>query len=90
MLSRGTFRNLYLTGYDVPEGYLIEKDGKMYYAFFAPQKVWKGDLELRGLAPGRHRVWDYVSEKELGTVESLNPRLTAEFNEYLLLEVSRQ
>ena len=90
MLSRGTFRNLYLTGYDVPEGYLIEKDGKMYYAFFAPEKVWKGELELRGLVPGRHRVLDYVNEKELGTVESQNPRLTAEFNEYLLLEVSRQ
>ena len=38
MLSRGTFRNLYVYGYDVPEGYAIEKDGAMYYAFFAPQR----------------------------------------------------
>ena len=32
MLSKGTFRNLYVYGYDTPEGYAIEKDGKMYYA----------------------------------------------------------
>ena len=36
MLSKGTFRDLYVYGYDIPEGYAIEKDGKMYYAFFAP------------------------------------------------------
>jgi hypothetical protein len=36
MLSRGEFRNLYVCGYDVPEGYAIEKDGRMYYVFFSP------------------------------------------------------
>ena len=51
MLSKGTFRNLYVYGYDAPEGYAIEKDGKMYYAFFAPSSApWKGEIELRGLA----------------------------------------
>ncbi len=34
MLSKGEFRDLYVTGYDTPEGYAIAKDGKMYYAFF--------------------------------------------------------
>jgi alpha-galactosidase len=44
MPSRGTFLNLYVHAYDVPEGYAIEKDGNMYYAFFAPQasREWKG------------------------------------------------
>ena len=37
MLSKGTFLPLYNYGYDVPEAYAIEKDGKMYYAFFAPE-----------------------------------------------------
>lgn len=37
MLSKGTFRNLYTYGYDLPEGYAIEKDGSMFYAFFAPE-----------------------------------------------------
>ena len=60
MLSRGNFRDLYIYGYDVPEGYAIEKDGAMYYAFFAPASAdgtpktasWSGEIELRGLAPG--------------------------------------
>jgi alpha-galactosidase len=92
MLSKGTFRNLYVTGYDVPEGYAIEKDGEMYYAFFAPREgvVWKGQVELRGLAPGNYRVRDYVNEKELGRVDSKDPKLDAEFSDHLLLEVKRQ
>jgi alpha-galactosidase len=92
MLSKGTFRNLYVTGYDVPEGYAIEKDGEMYYAFFAPREglAWKGQVELRGLAPGNYRVHDYVNEKELGTVDSKNPKLDAEFSDPLLLEVRRK
>jgi hypothetical protein len=37
MLSHGTFLNLYTIGYDSPEGYAIEKNGKMYYASFMPE-----------------------------------------------------
>jgi alpha-galactosidase len=91
MLSRGTFLNLYVTGYDSPEGYAIEKDGKMYYAFFAsqPSAAWKGQIELRGLEPGKYRVFDYVNGKELGTIDSLSPRLVTELTGHLLLEVSK-
>jgi alpha-galactosidase len=88
MLARGTFLNLYTIGYDAPEGYVIEKDGKMYYAFFTPQP-WQGEIELRGLKPGRYRVFDYPDRKDLGTVDADRPRLPAEFREHLLLEVSR-
>ena len=92
MLSRGTFLDLYTYGYDWPEGYAIEKDGKMYYAFFAPQQgaAWKGELELRGLKPGRYQVTDYADEKTLGVVEAgigKTPKLAANFNDHLLLEV---
>jgi alpha-galactosidase len=91
MLSRGTFLNLYTLGYDVPEGYAIEKDGKMYYAFFAPEpaKPWKGEVELRGLQPGKYRVFDYDNGKDLGTLDGAQPRLTTEFTHHLLLEVSK-
>jgi alpha-galactosidase len=88
MLSKGTFRNLYTYGYDTPEGYAIEKDGKMYYAFFAP--AWKGEVELRGLPPGAYHVADYTAGTDLGTVEATSdkaPRLKADFKEHLLLEV---
>jgi alpha-galactosidase len=94
MLSRGEFRDLYVYGYDVPEAYAIEKDGKMYYAFFAPQEnvPFQGEIELRGLKSGTYRVVDYVDGKEMGTVQagSSAPRLKTEFKEHLLLEVSPQ
>ncbi len=93
MLSKGTFRNLYVYGYDSPEAYAIEKDGKMYYAFFAPSAgAWKGELELRGLAPGTYHVMDYDQGKDLGTVNAAAdsvPRLNTEFKDHLLLEVSK-
>jgi len=90
MLSRGEFLNLYTLGYDTPEGYAIRKDGKLYYAFFAayPDETFKGEIELRGLAPGKYRVFDYVNDKELGAVDARSPRLPADFTGSLLLEVS--
>jgi alpha-galactosidase len=92
MLSRGTFLNLYTLGYDVPEGYAVAKDGKMHYAFFAPEptKPWKGTVELRGLQPGKYRVFDYENGTDLGTIEGASPKLATEFTHHLLLEVTRQ
>jgi alpha-galactosidase len=94
MLSRGSFCNLYIYGYDAPEGYAIEKDGRMYYAFFSPSaSPWKGEIELRGLERGRYHVTDYAEGEDLGTVEATAdaaPRLKLEFKDHLLLEVSRQ
>ena len=93
MLSKGTFRDLYVYGYDLPEGYAIEKDGKMYYAFFAPSSApWSGDVELRGLKPGTYHVTDYADGKDLGTVEVAGgkaPTLNTTFTNHLLLEVSQ-
>ena len=91
MLSRGTFLDLYVTGYDVPEGYAIAKDGKMYYAFFAPDPAtrWKGEVELRGLEPGKYRVVDYENGKDLGAIDGRSPKLAVEFTHHLLLEVSK-
>ena len=90
MLSRGEFRNLYVCGYDVPEGYAIEKDGKMYYAFFSPdpEKQWQGEIELRGLKPGRYRIRDYENGKDLGTLDSQQPLLKTGFTGHLLLEAA--
>ena len=98
MLSEGTFRNLYVYGYDVPEGYAIEKDGAMYYAFFVPaynQKEqprpgtkWSGSIQLRGLAPGTYHVQDYVNNRDLGTVTAPDPTIQASFTDQLLLEVT--
>jgi alpha-galactosidase len=92
MLSKGEFRDLYVIGYDTPEGYAIAKDGKMYYAFFSSAN-WKGEIELRGLKPGRYRVSDYDQGKDLGTVDAAAngvAKLVADFKDHLLLEVSSQ
>ncbi|HKU28583.1 MAG TPA: alpha-galactosidase [Candidatus Sulfotelmatobacter sp.] len=92
MLSKGEFLDLYVYGYDVPEGYAIAKDGKMYYAFFTdPSKPFAGEVELRGLKPGSYDVVDYTDGKSFGTVQAANgndPKLKTEFKDHLLLEVS--
>jgi len=95
MLSKGEFLNLYVYGYDVPEGYAISKDGKMYYAFYAPEPrgrtggktgVFHGEIELRGLAEKAYRVVDYVNGKDYGSVKGPVARLVADFAGNLLLE----
>lgn len=94
MLSKGTFLPLYTYGYDFPEAYAIQKDGKMYYAFFAPTTgAWSGEVELRGLGSGTYRVRDYTDNRELGTIRvsaNQTSKLKTTFKEHLLLEVSRQ
>jgi alpha-galactosidase len=92
MLSSGTFLDLYTYGYDVPEGYAIRKDGRMYYAFFAPDPAtpWHGKVELRGLEKtGRYKVFDYENDKDLGIVTGRDPTITTTFTAHLLLEVSK-
>ena len=71
MLSKGEFRDLYVTGYDTPEAYAIAKDGKMYYAFFVDSAApWKGEVELRGLKPGKVSRERLRRGKDLGTVDA--------------------
>jgi alpha-galactosidase len=102
MLSKGNFLDLYVYGFDMPEAYAIEKDGSMYYAFYAPSYVrpekkteakkvdlnrhWNGEVELRGLAAKTYRVTDYVHNKDLGTVTGPTAKLKVDFDDNLLLE----
>jgi alpha-galactosidase len=99
MLSKGEFLNLYVYGFDFPEAYAIRKDGRMYYAFYAPAATeparngkastsWNGQVELRGLEGKLYRVTDYVHHKDLGTVAGPVGKLNVEFTDNLLLEAS--
>jgi alpha-galactosidase len=100
MLSKGDFRNLYVYGFDVPEAYAIEKDGKMYYAFYAPapasisgkhaptHQEWSGEVELRGLAERNYHVTDYVNHGDLGILTGPTAKLKVDFTDYLLLEAT--
>jgi len=100
MLSKGNFLNLYVYGFDKPEAYAIEKDGHIYYAFYAlaptenvmknidqPNR-WSGEVELRGLGPKSYRVTDYVHLRDLGTVTGPTAKLKVEFTDSLLLEAT--
>ncbi len=91
MLSQGEFLDLYTYGYDSPEGYAIAKDGRMYYAFYAPEanKPWKGQVDLRGLGPGTYQIVNYENGTQVGSVQATNPKLDVAFTNHLLLEVSR-
>ena len=92
MLSSGTFMDLYAYGVDLPEAYAIEKNGKVYYSFFAKSETdtWKGNLELRGLQPGQYDILDYEKGKRWGSLDAADPHLREiQFAGHLLLEVSR-
>jgi alpha-galactosidase len=95
MLSKGTFLDLYVYGYDSPEAYAIAKDGEMYFAFYAPEPPGKtggksgtylGEVELRGLEPKTYHVVDYVNNRDYGIVKGPVAKLAVDFKGSLLLE----
>lgn len=87
LLPKGRYRgDLYDLGFDRPETHLIEKDNKLYYAFYAERH--EGSVELRGLREGSYRVRDYVREVDYPTVEGPRATLPVSFQGYLLLEAS--
>ena len=87
MLSTGVYRgDLYDLGYDHPETHCIQKGKAMYYAFYNPD--FTGTVELRGLDTNKKfSVFDYVTNKLLGTVAGNNPQLKINFKQSLLIEV---
>ena len=88
MLSTGTYLNLYDYGFDKPEAHVIEKDGALYYAFYAPE--WNGaPIELRGLEADRsYTVTEYTSD-ELASyeIDGANPVIKPVFKGNYLIEV---
>ncbi|WP_342805470.1 glycoside hydrolase family 36 protein [Alteromonas sp. M12] len=89
MLPKGTYLGeLYDIGFDRPETHVVAKDGKLYFAFYADS--FSGNLELRGLTAKQYRVTDYFHSKELGvvTVANGNAKLNAEFDQFLLVELT--
>jgi alpha-galactosidase len=87
MLPRGIYRGeLYDIGFDKPETHVIEKSGRLYYAFYAD--TWQGDIVLRGLGSGSYRVRDYYNDRDLGATSSGSNRLKVKFKQFLLLEAT--
>jgi alpha-galactosidase len=97
MLSKGTFLDLYVYGYDFPEGYAISKDGAMYFAFYAAEPpgktggklgTYRGEVELRGLETKTYKVLDYVRNVDYGMVTGPIAKLKVDFKGSLLLEAA--
>lgn len=86
MLPKGVYLGeLYDIGFDRPETHAIQKDDRLYYAFYAEE--WDSAVELRGLSEGTYQVYDYVNDIDLGIVEGAAASLNVEFQQYLLLEL---
>lgn len=87
-LPKGEYRGtLYDIGFDKPEAHAIEKDGALYYTFFADE--WRGRVPLRGLGPGRYRVRDLFNDRELGDVDAQANTLDAAFEGFLFLKAEK-
>lgn len=87
MISTGEYLNLYDIAYDKPEAHVLEKGGKMYYAFYADE--WDGEeIELRGLENRTYTVCEYTSDdKRTYTVEGSDPVIRPVFKRNYLIEV---
>ncbi len=87
MLSKGKYLNLYDIRFDFPETHAIEKDGKMYYAFYADK--WNGDITLKGLdSQKEYTVCEYTSEdKREYRIKGNNPVINTSFEGSYLIEV---
>ena len=85
MLPQGTYRGeLYDIGFDKPEAHVVEKDGRVYYAFYA--RRWDGPVGLRGLTARRYRLRDYFNGRELAEVTPSAATLHVSFERFLVLE----
>ncbi len=85
LLPEGCYKGgLYDIGYDKPETHVVQKNDAMYYAFYADS--WNGDIELRGLSGGKYKIVDYVNDKEIASVEGVNPKINCSFEKHLLIK----
>jgi alpha-galactosidase len=87
MLCKGNYLgDLYDIGFDQPETHVIEKEGNLYFAFYADS--WDGNIQFRGLDKGvEYSVFDYINNTSLGTVTSDSPSLNTNFKGSLLVKL---
>ncbi len=95
-ISKGDYVNCYDIQHTSPESHLVAKGEKRYYSFFHDEKAsrghplrFSGKVEFRCLDKGqRYRVYDYVNDVDMGTVEGPTGRMKVEFDDDLLVVVT--
>jgi alpha-galactosidase len=90
MLAQGEYLNLYDTIYERPEGHVVAKGERLYYAFFTDLvgEDFEGVVPLKGLDKGRYRLRNVETGQALGTVQGPRPRVYVHFQSHLLLEAT--
>jgi alpha-galactosidase len=85
MLPLGVYRGeLYDIGFDSPEGHVIQKDDRLYYAFYGTD--FHGTVPLKGLMAPRYRVRDYFNDRALGEVSPSRNQIDLAFEHFVVLE----
>jgi alpha-galactosidase len=86
--AEGEYLNVYDIAHDVPEGHVIRKRDRLYYAFYTPEQGdgFEGAIELRGLEGQTYRLTDYVSGRDLGVVQGPAATLDVAFEGSLLIQ----
>jgi alpha-galactosidase len=89
-LAEAEYVNLYDLAFDRPETHAIRKDGRMYFAFYADQAdaTYQGAVTFRGLGEETYVVYDYVHDREVGTVRGPEAVMQVTFEGSLLVEVT--
>lgn len=87
-LSQAEYLNLYDIAFDKPEIHVVRKGDEMYYGIYADTWSKNDGITLRGLEKGvTYTVYDYMNDKQLGTVNGSNPVLNLGFSENLLIRL---
>jgi alpha-galactosidase len=87
MLPLGVYRGeLYDIGFDSPEGHVIQKDDRLYYAFYATN--FRGPVPLKGLTAPRYHVRDYFNDRPLGEASPSHNQIALAFEHFVVLEAT--
>ncbi|WP_234567312.1 glycoside hydrolase family 36 protein [Rhodohalobacter sp. 614A] len=88
MLPKGNYRGeLYDIGFYSPEAHAVEKDGKLFYAFYSDS--FDGEVELRGLESGKeYHLMNYETGEDLGTATGPEAKLETSFTHHVMVMAS--
>ena len=87
-LGMAEYLNLYDIAFDKPEIHVVKKEDELFYGIYADTWSKNDAISLRGLEKGvNYSVYDFMNEKQLGTVNGDNPVLNLVFSENLLIRL---
>lgn len=87
-LGKAEYLNLYDIAFDKPEIHVVKKEDELFYGIYADTWAKNVGITLRGLKKGiSYSVYDYMNDKQFGTINGDNPVLNVDFTEHLLIRL---